>query len=85
LTKLSQGPSVSSGPKVGAVLGNDIPGVASAPRKYSEELPQRAVRLVFESGRPVAHVALDAGVHKEVLHSWVRWAEARHGPAAVTC
>ena len=28
----------------------------AAPRKYSEELRERAVRLVFESGRPIAHV-----------------------------
>jgi transposase-like protein len=27
------------------------------PRKYPVELIERAVRLVFESGRPIAHVA----------------------------
>ncbi len=26
------------------------------PRKYPDELRQRAVRLVFESKRPIAHV-----------------------------
>jgi transposase len=43
-----------------------------APRKYSEELRERAVRLVFESKRPIAHVARDLGVHKESLRHWVR-------------
>ncbi len=34
-----------------------------APKKYSDELRERAVRLVFESGRPIAHVAADLGIH----------------------
>lgn len=51
----------------------------AAPRKYSEELRERAVRLVFESGRPIAHVAQDLGVHKEALRSWVRQARADRG------
>lgn len=40
------------------------------PRKYSDELRERAVRLVFESGRPIAHVAADLGIHKESLRGW---------------
>ena len=51
----------------------------SAPRKYDDELRERAVRLVFESGRPVAHVARDLGVHRETLRLWVRRAEADAG------
>jgi transposase len=51
----------------------------AAPRKYSDELRERAVRLVFESGRPIAHVARDLGVHKEALRSWVRQVEADTG------
>jgi transposase len=49
------------------------------PRKYSDELRDRAVRLVFESGRPIAHVARDLGVHKEALRSRVRQVEADTG------
>ena len=50
------------------------------PRKYSEELRERAVRLYAESGgRPIAHVARDLGVHKEALRLWVRQAEADSG------
>ena len=51
----------------------------SAPRKYDDELRERAVRLVFESGRPVALVARDLGVHRETLRLWVRQAEADNG------
>ena len=50
-----------------------------APKKYSDELRERAVRLVFESQRPIAHVARDLGVHKEALRLWVRQAEADAG------
>jgi transposase len=50
-----------------------------APRKYPDELRERAVRLVFESGRPIAQVARDLGVHKEALRHWVRQAEADVG------
>jgi transposase-like protein len=39
------------------------------PRKYSDELRERGVRLYFESGRPVAHVANDLGIGKEALRS----------------
>jgi transposase len=46
------------------------------PKKYSDELRERAVRLVFDSQRPIAAVARDLGVHKEALRLWVRQAEA---------
>ena len=49
------------------------------PKKYSDALRERAVRLVFESQRPIAHVARDLGIHKEALRLWVRQAEADAG------
>jgi transposase len=49
------------------------------PKKYSDELRERAVRLVFDSQRPIAAVARDLGVHKEALRSWMRQAEADAG------
>ena len=48
-------------------------------RKYPDELRERVVRLVFESKRPIAHVAHDLGVHKESLRHWVRQAEVDSG------
>ena len=56
----------------------DAPAMAR-PRKYPDEPRERAVRLVFESKRPIAHVAQDRGIHKESLRNWVRQAEADGG------
>jgi transposase len=49
------------------------------PRKYPDELIQRGVRLALESGRPIAHVALDIGLPAETLRKRVRQAEADQG------
>jgi transposase len=49
------------------------------PRKYPDELMERGVRLVFESQRPITHVAADLGVHPEALRKRVRQAEADSG------
>ncbi len=51
----------------------------AAPRKYPQELRDRAVRLARESDRPLAHVARDLGVHPEALRNWVRQDEADRG------
>ena len=48
-------------------------------RKYPVELLERATRLVFESGRPIAHVAADLGLPSETLRKYVRQAEADEG------
>ncbi|MFJ3977780.1 transposase [Streptomyces sp. NPDC090021] len=44
----------------------------AAPRKYPDELRERAIREVRTTGRPIAHVAKDPGIHKEALRGWVR-------------
>ena len=49
------------------------------PKKYPDELRERAIRLVFESGRPIAQVARDLGIEYESLRKWVRQAEADAG------
>ena len=41
-------------------------------RKYTPEFREQAVRLVIETGRPVAHVAAEIGVGEQVLGRWVR-------------
>jgi transposase len=48
-------------------------------RKYPQELIDRGVRLVFESGRPIAQVAADLGMHPEALRKRVRQAEIDTG------
>jgi transposase len=49
------------------------------PKKYPDELIQRAVRVVLESGRPIAHVAADLGLPAETLRRHVRRTEADQG------
>jgi transposase len=48
-------------------------------RKYPQELIDRGIRLVFESGRPIAHVAADLGLPPETLRKRVRQAEVDEG------
>lgn len=48
-------------------------------KKYPDELLDRGARMVADSGRPVAHVARDLGIHHETLRKWVRRAEADEG------
>ncbi len=48
-------------------------------RKYPVELLERGTRLVFESGRPIAHVAVDLGLPSETLRKYVRQVEANEG------
>jgi hypothetical protein len=54
----------------------------AAPRKYPDELRERAVREVRSTSRPIAYVAKDLGIHKEALRGWVRQAEADRGERA---
>ena len=56
--------------------------MASTSKRYPKELRDRAVRLVYESNRPIAHVAADLGVGAESLRNWVRQAEADAGERA---
>jgi len=49
------------------------------PKKYRDELMQRGIRLALESGRPIAHVAADLGMHPETLRKRVQQAEADSG------
>ena len=49
------------------------------PKRYPDELVARGVRLALESGRPIAHVAADLGMHPETLRKKVRQAQADSG------
>ncbi|MEU9932712.1 IS3 family transposase [Streptomyces anulatus] len=51
----------------------------AAPRKYPDELRERVIREVRTTGRPIAHVAKDLGIHKEALRGWVLQSEADRG------
>lgn len=58
----------------------------AAPRKYSDELKDRATRMAVEARRDpatqvgaIARIADQLGVHREALRTWVRQAEIDGG------
>ena len=63
----------------------------AAPRKYSEELKERATRMAVEARRDpessrgaVKRIADQLGMHPEALRNWVRQAETDGGVRAGT-
>lgn len=57
------------------------PLTMAAPRKYSLELRERAVRM-YRTTTPkpqIKKLAIDLGVHPEALRGWIRQAEADAG------
>jgi transposase len=61
-------------------------GIMPAPKKYPDELRERAVRMVFavreESGQQqgaIARVADRLGINRETLRNWVKQAEIDTG------
>jgi transposase len=48
-------------------------------RRFSREFKEEAVRLVTESGRAVAEVARNLGVHENSLYKWCR--QSKDDPA----
>jgi transposase-like protein len=49
--------------------------VGAARKKYTPEYKAEAVDLVLGSGRPVAEIARDLGIHEATLGNWVNLAK----------
>jgi transposase-like protein len=50
-------------------------------RKFSPQFKAEAVQMVIETGKPIAEVARDLGVHDGTLGSWVKaWRDANPEP-----
>ena len=47
-------------------------------QKYDQEFREGAVRIVYETGKPIAQVARDLDVNEGTLGNWVQ--TAREGP-----
>ena len=54
--------------------------MAEKRKKYDREFREGAVRIVEETGKPIAQIARDLGVNEGTLGNWVQRArEAREG------
>ena len=51
----------------------------AAPRKYPQELRERAVRLALESDRPIAQIAKDLGIAESGPRRWMPQADIDDG------
>src|SRR5213080_393793 len=58
--------------------------MAEARRKFDEDFKQGAVRLVRETGKPIAQVARELGVNEGTLGNWCAQNRRRHGDGALT-
>jgi transposase len=53
-------------------------------RKFDQDFKDGAVRIVLESGRPIAEVARELDVHEGTLGNWVNKAKANMTPGALS-
>jgi transposase len=58
--------------------------MAESRKKYDQEFKASAVRIVEESGRPIAQIARDLGVNEGTLGNWVAKARAAADPGGLT-
>ena len=53
--------------------------MAETRRKFDQDFKEGAVRLVRETGKPIAQVAKDLGVNEGTLGNWVNADKRRRG------
>ena len=53
--------------------------MAESRRKFDRDFREGAVRLVRETGKPIAQVARDLGIHDGTLGNWVSQDRRRRG------
>jgi transposase len=55
--------------------------MSSKRRRFTPEFRAEAVRLVTETGRPIAHVAAEIGIGAQLLGRWVHQSQPAAEPA----
>jgi transposase len=55
--------------------------MAEKRRKFDRDFREGAVRIVHETGRPIAQVARELGIHEGTLANWVARERQRHAGA----
>ena len=50
-------------------------------RKFDQDFREGAVRLVWETGKPIAQIAKDLGINEGTLGNWVNADKRRRGEA----
>ena len=53
--------------------------MAETRRKFDQDFKEGAVRLVRETGRPIAQIAKDLGINEGTLGNWVNADRRRRG------
>ena len=53
--------------------------MAETRRKFDHDFREGAVRLVRETGKPIAQVARDQGINPDTLGNWVNADKRRRG------
>jgi transposase len=56
--------------------------MAETRRKFDQDFKEGAVRLVRETGKPIAQVAKDLGINSGTLGNWVNADKRRRGDGA---
>ena len=57
--------------------------MAEQRRRFDADFRAGAVRIVLETGRPIAEVGRDLGVHPGTLGNWVKQARAQSAPGGL--